>query len=616
MGARIIYLIRTYLLTVMIFIVAKPVFMFYNRAGHPFSFRDVVDVVWHGLTLDLSTALYILIIPFLVTLVSLYWHKKNILTSILSVYNLIVAIALSLAFVADTSLYQFWQFKLDASCLQYLESPTEAMASVSWGYMAIRFVIFLLVALVIYQAYQILVRPLRTGSPKPSDYKSVALGLITALLLIPLFIIGIRGGLDESTTNVGQVYYSQTPFLNHAAVNPVFNFLSSFEETASYIPDYRFMEESERARLMEGLYPTQSIDGDTLLRSQRPNIIIILMESCGGIFTEDIGGRKDIMPHFNKLVQEGVYFAQFYANSYRTDRGTLCTWSGYPSFPRSSVMKMPAKARFMPGIAKSLQQEGYKTSYIYGGDINFTNMRSYLVTIGFERLQWMKNYSLEEQNTSKWGVRDDITFATLYDEVTRFDASSRYLIGYSTLSSHEPWDVPTHRLKDEIPNAFNYLDGCIDDFIRKVRQTPQWDNLLIVLLPDHGYSYFGVGEEHELHDHVPMLWLGGALKEPRRVEQLCNQTDLPATLLGQLGIKHDDYPFSRDVLSSNYRYPFATHTYNNGITMKDSTGFAVYDLNANRLIVDKSTDGEQLIRKGMAILQTASEDINQLGTQK
>ena len=171
-------------------------------------------------------------------------------------------------------------------------------------------------------------------------------------------------------------------------------------------------------------------------------------------------------------------------------------------------------------------------------------------------------------------------------------------------------------MKDEVPNAFNYLDDCLGDFISKVKKTPQWDNLLIVLLPDHGFSHFGVGEEHELHDHVPMLWLGGALKEPRRIEQLCNQTDLPATLLGQLGIKHEEYPFSRDVLSSNYRYPFATHTYNNGITMKDSTGFVVYDLNANRLIVNKSTDGEQLIRKGMAILQTASEHINQLGTQK
>ena len=279
-------------------------------------------------------------------------------------------------------------------------------------------------------------------------------------------------------------------------------------------------------------------------------------------------------------------------------------------------MKMPAKSRFLPGMAKSLLQEGYKTSYLYGGDINFTNMRSYLVTIGFERFVWMKDYAAEEQNSAKWGVRDDITFATLYDEVTRFDADSHYLIGYSTLSSHEPWDVPTHRLKDEIPNAFNYLDGCLGDFISKVRQTPQWDNLLVVLLPDHGYTYFGVDEDHEEHDHVPMLWLGGAIKEPRRIEQICNQTDLPATLLGQLGIRHDDYMFSRDVLSSNYRYPFATHTYNNGITMKDSTGFAVYDLNANRLIVDKSSDGQGLIRKGMAILQTASQYINQLGTTK
>ena len=220
---------------------------------------------------------------------------------------------------------------------------------------------------------------------------------------------------------------------------------------------------------------------------------------------------------------------------------------------------------------------------------------------------------MEQQRTSKWGVRDDITFATLYDQITAPKANGTHrLIGYSTLSSHEPWDVPTHRLSEEIPNAFNYLDECLGNFIDKMRQTPQWDNLLVVLLPDHGYSYFGVDETHELHDHVPMLWLGGALRGPRRVEQFCNQTDLPATLLGQMGLPHDDYLFSRDVMSRNYTYPFVVHTYNNGITMKDSTGFAVYDLNVNRIIVDKSTDSQRLIRRGMAILQTASEHIRQL----
>ena len=608
MKGRLAYLLQVFGWTVLVFLMAKCFFMFFNHEGHPFSAADVWSVLSHGFTLDLSTALYILTVPILATIVGLWVaglpKAAGIMRWVMRIWFVVVAIALSLAFVADTSLYPFWGFKLDASCLQYLSTPTEAMASVSAGYMVVRFEVWVLAAFIIYKGYPVF--RLRPASKK-------LLRTLFYLLLLPVVIIGIRGGMHESTTNIGQVYFSQNQFLNHSAVNPVFSFLSSLEKTASDIPEYHFMEEPERAALMRDIYPTVSEQPDTLLRTNRPDIVIILLESCGGIFTDDIGGRKDIMPRFNKLVDEGVYFSNFYANSYRTDRGTLCTWSGYPSFPRSSVMKMPAKTRFLPGIAKSLLKEGYHTSYIYGGDINFTNMRSYLVTIGFDQFCWMKDYTMEQQRTSKWGVRDDITFATLYDQITAPKANGTHrLIGYSTLSSHEPWDVPTHRLSEEIPNAFNYLDECLGNFIDKMRQTPQWDNLLVVLLPDHGYSYFGVDETHELHDHVPMLWLGGALRGPRRVEKFCNQTDLPATLLGQMGLPHDDYLFSRDVMSRNYTYPFAVHTYNNGITMKDSTGFAVYDLNVNRIIVDKSTDSQRLIRRGMAILQTASEHIRQL----
>ena len=608
MRQRVIFLLKTYLWTVLVFIIAKVVFMLCCHEGHFFTIADVWQVVSHGLTLDLSTSLYILALPFLLTMVCVWWQHR-VLGQILKGYFALIGIALALAFVADTSLYPFWSFKLDSSCLQYLETPTEAMASVSTGYLIVRAVVFIAVALILFKGFPRF--PAVHGIPKRSLRISETLFYV---LCIPLLVIGIRGGVDESTTNIGQVYYSQDQFLNHSAVNPLFSFLSSIEKTASYIPDYAFMDEAEREELMRGIYPTTSVSPDTLLRTQRPDVIIILLESCGGIFTEDIGGRKDIMPRLNQLTNEGIYFANFYANSWRTDRGTLCTWSGYPSFPRSSLMKMPAKTRFLPGIAKSLRQEGYQTSYLYGGDINFTNMRSYLVTIGFEQICWMKDYTLEEQNTAEWGVRDDITFKTLQEMAVK--ASSPFLIGYSTLSSHEPWDVPTHRLSEEIPNAFNYLDGCIGDFVDKMRQTPQWDNLLIVLLPDHGLTYFGVGENHEKHDHVPMLWLGGAIREPRRISQICNQTDLPATLLGQLGIPHDEYTFSRDVLSSNYTYPFAVHTYNNAITMRDSTGFAIYDLNANRIIVDQSSDSRHLTRRGMAILQTASQHINQMGNKK
>ena len=594
MKNRLLFLLRCYATTVLVFIVAKVVFMLCNHEGHAFGVTDVWQVVWHGLSLDLSTALYFLILPLLATIAAVWVKVPPI---ILKVYFGLVATAFALAFVSDTSLYPFWGFKLDASCLQYLDTPTEAMASVSAGYLLLRLVLTIAVAVIIYR--------LLPSSPYGGDKRGARwLETLLCLLLIPVFIIGIRGGLSESTTNIGQVYFSQNQFLNHSAVNPVFSFLSSFEKTASYVPDYQFMDEAERQQLTDGLFPTTSIGSDTLLNTTRPNIVVILMESAGEVFA-------GAMPRLQQLKAEGVSFDECYANSWRTDRGTVCTWSGYPSFPTSSVMKMPSKTRLLPGIAKTLQAQGYATTYLYGGDINFTNMRSYLVGNGFEQLRWMKDYSTSEQQSAKWGVRDDITFQTLYDMVTAPHAEP-FLIGFSTLSSHQPWDVPIQQLPDERDNAFYYLDQCIGQFVDRLRQTPQWDNLLIVLLPDHSMSAHGTDERQRMHNHIPLVWTGGAVREPRRIATICNQTDLAATLLGQLRLPHDDFRFSRDVLSRSYTYPFAIHTFNNGIVMIDSTGMAVVDLDNDQIIADQSSDAQRLIRRGKAILQTATNDLKEL----
>ena len=606
MKQRAFYLLETFFLTVLIFIIAKVVFMLCNADEQTFSFGDMLEVIWHGLTLDLSTALYFLIIPFLVTLVSIYYHQMKVQATILTIYNVIIAIAFSLAFVADTSLYKFWFFKLDASCLQYLETPTEAMASVSGWYIAMRLVIFLLVAGLIFSAFKLPVYRLRTASLLPVNFKSAACGLLSALVLIPLFIIGIRGGLDESTTNIGQVYYSQNQFLNHSAINPVFSFLSSFEKTASDIVDYDFYAEDEWRKMIDGLYPTTSVDTDTLLTTTRPNVIIILMESAGEVIAP-------YMPHLQQLKREGISFDSCYANSWRTDRGTVCTYSGYPSFPTSSVMKMPHKTRLLPCLAASLLKERYNTHYLYGGDINFTNMRGYLVAGGFQTLTWKDDYTSDEQRTSKWGVQDGITFKTLMQMA--MSTKSPYLIGYSTLSSHEPWDVPIKKYDDEEANAFYYLDQCIGHFTDSLKQTPQWKNTLIVLLPDHSIDFHNVHQDSILRNRIPMVWIGGAVKAPRRINTICNQTDMVATLLAQMQLPHDAFRWSRDVLSRSYRYPFAMHTYRNGFAVVDSTGLMVYDFDSNRMVTDKSTDSRRLERMGKAILQANTYDLKSIGTK-
>ena len=607
MKKRLIYLIKIYLITIIIFVMAKVVFMVANYEGHPFGMGDMWDVVRHGLGLDLSTGIYIVFIPFLVTMVSVWWRPKG-LEIFLKIYYGVIAAAMMLAFTADTSLYPFWGYKLDASCLQYLGTPTEAMASVSGWYMAVRIVVVIAGAYLLYRIYGG-VRSQESGDRRGQySMAGKVKSSLAYFICIPLLVIGVRGGLDESTTNIGQVYFSENQFLNHSAVNPVFSFFASMEKTASNHITYHFMDDKQCEQLIATWFDTRSIGCDTLLTTQRPNIIIILLEGCGGEFTE-IGGRTDITPNLNRLAHEGIYFTNCYGNTWRTDRGTVCTWSGFPSFPTMSVMKMPSKTRRLPNIAKTLRQErGYETSYLYGGDINFTNMRSYLMSGGFQTLVWKKDYSREEQKSAQWGVRDDITCKTLLEMTQK--AKEPFLIGYSTLSSHEPWDVPVRKFEDEKLNAFYYLDACIGEFVEALKKTEVWERTLVVMLPDHGIPYHGLDETMPLKNHIPMIWVGGAVKAPVEINKVCNQTDLAATLLGQLGLKHDDFRFSRDVLSETYQEPFAINTYDDGYSVYDSTGFVNYDFIGEKIVKSEGGQVPQLMEKAKAVLQAASEELS------
>ena len=596
MRERIGFLLKTYLWTVMVFVLAKAGFMVACRGDNTFSVADVFDVWFHGMSLDLSTSLYLLVVPFILVIISCLWQGK-VLKRILQVYYMLVSLALSIAFVADASLYPFWEFKLDASCLQYLDSPNEVMASVTTWYLVIRFILIAIILALIYYPYHFITSK---TTFKPRFH---FLTLLLLLLFVPVIIIGIRGGIGESTTNIGQVYFSRNQYLNHSAVNPVFSFVYSLSHTLGDTDQYHMMDDEKCDRLTANVYTTESVDNDTLLKTTRPNILVILLESTG---EEQVKN----MPYLQQLKSEGIYFANCYGNSWRTDRGTICTLSGYPSFPSISVMKIPQKSHTLPSIASSLQQLDYSTSFMYGGDINFTNMRSYLMATGWTRLLSMDDFSREERQTAEWGVRDDITFKLLYDNITT--QYSPFLWGFSTLSSHEPWDVPIKKYDDEVLNAFAYLDQCLHDFIEPLKQTPVWNNLLIIMLADHGISYGEIKQTKPVErNHIPLLWIGGAVKEPRRIETICNQSDLAATLLGQLRINHDAFTFSRDILSSTYTYPTAVHNYNNAQMLVDSTGYILYDFDAHRLTISQSTDSLRMLNVDKAILQRTTKDLKE-----
>lgn len=599
-----LYLLKNYLATVLVFLLAKVLFTLCNAAGHEVAWTDFPTILWHGLSLDLSTSLYLFLLPFLATVVAVWVRLPR---WAFRIYYTFIAITLALAFVADTSIYSFWGYKLDASYLQYLEQPEGITQSVSIAYLLLLLLIWILVATIIFWLFD----RNTIHSPATSKIAGKVKETLVYITCIPLIVIGIRGGIGDSTTNTGQVYYSQNQFLNHAAINPVFNFLYSISHKLDALEQYRFFTDEECDLLTNSVYTTESIDSDTLLNTLRPNILIILLESAGEQFAE-------AMPRLQELKKEGIDFSRCYANSWRTDRGTVCTLSGYPSFPSISVMKIPEKSRNLPSIALSLKQEDYQTEYLYGGDINFTNMRSYLIATGWQKVNDIKDFPLSEQRTSRWGVRDEITFRTLYQRITQqalsdTQDSAPHLWGFSTLSSHEPWDVPTHTHDDEVLNAFAYLDNCLAMFIDSLRNTPVWDNLLIILTADHGINYQDVTPYTPLRkNHIPMIWIGGAVKEPKKIDVICNQSDLAATLLAQLRLPHDGFTFSRDVFSKTYTHPTAVHNYSNIQWITDSTGHLFYDFDAQQVIIDSTTNSERLLRLDKAILQQTSRNLKEL----
>lgn len=603
--SRILYLLRLWLSLLLLFALGKMVFLMYNADVSPFGCADAWQVWWHGLTMDISTAGYVTALPLLLALVSVWWCNLP-LRWVLWPYLTVVAVLLAVIIGGDTVLYEFWKFKLNAAIFGYMQNPEGATSSVSPLFIITRVGGILLLAVL---AGWLLLR--RT----PVHFPAVHRRLVHTVLLIlcgGALFVGIRGGVQQGVMNVGVAYYSPSLFLNHAAVNPAFSLLSSLSKTKDFGGQFNWQDDKSLARSFEGLYPGETEDiQDTLLRVKRPNVLVVLMESFGSKFVHELGGLPDVAPGMSRLIPQSIFWTRFYSNSFRTDRGTVSAFSGWVSYPTVSLMRLPEKLNHLPSLARSLQREGYHTGYLYGGDITIMNKKGYLVATGYRQLTSAADFPKRETSESKWGANDSVTARRTYEMIAGGQMPEPWHMTFQTLSSHEPFEVPYHRLSDKKLNAFAFTDHCVTTLIDSLRNTPQWDNLLVILIPDHGFLYDLTYESPEFF-HAPMLWLGGAIREPRRMEVLMNQSDLAATLLSQMGISHTDFPWSRNVLSRNYSYPFAYSSFPSGILFADSTGVSVFDITSRKPITEQPAPSPDRIHKAKTILQMSYDRLEQL----
>lgn len=605
-------LVKAYIIILLLFVIQKPIFMLIAQGaatqpleGNIFSLMPAV--MWHGLTLDRSMTSYLCALPCLLLLFSV-WIRQELIRPVLNLYYGIAAALIAFTFVLNLALYPYWNFPLDSTPLFYFfSSPKDALASTS----ILQPLFGLLITCLLTVGIWFL---LRIPKPKNARYaldRHRARTSLFLLICLPLLFLGIRGGVTVSTANSGKVYFSQNNFINHAAVNPMFCLLESLTHQTDFVNQYRFMDDKEATKLFGTLVSTSDENTYPLLNAnaKNPDILIVIMEGFANDLMSSLGGKhKEVAVNLDSIAQNSILFTRFYANSFRTDRGLVSILSGYPAQPTSSIMKFPAKSGQLPSIAKTLQQSrGYKSAYYYGGDVDFANQRSYLISQGYQNIISDQNFPIEDK-LSKWGVPDHLVANKLLADLKQ-SKGRPWLRIFQTSSSHEPFDVPYNRLKDKRLNAFAYTDSVVGSMMRQYAKMPRWKNTLVILVPDHvgGYTEHLDNFDRQRYQ-IPLIMTGGAIARPMKIKLIGSQHDIAGTLLGQLKLKHDDFKFSKNMLSDQTP-KFAFFTVPDAFGMVTEENSLIYDNKQQKTVYDKGNQPGRNLKYGQAYLQKLYDDL-------
>lgn len=549
-----------------------------NAAGA--TFLEKVSVFYHALKLDFATASYFMIIPiFLLIVQSIIGGKVSGIVN--KIYTAFMAILYTMISAGEIGLYGEWKIKLNVKALHYLKNPSEVFNSAensSIIILTLFVILFSTASIYLYNKF------FYVSFEKNIKNKWLNTGLL--ILLSPLLVIGLRGGFQQIPINQSEVYFSKKLILNHAATNTAFNLyisvIENFKNLESNPFAYYPIEDAQRT--VNEIYHCESDSTIKVITKDKPNVIVFLMESWSADLIESLGGEPGITPEFHQLEKEGILFNNVLSSGSRSEQAIASVFSGFPAHPVSSITVQPDKHPGLPSLIHRLNDVGYNTSFYFGGQLIYGNIRSFIYYHGFDRILEGEDFKDDNIIRGKLGVHDEFTMEKLLQDLN--NETEPFFSSLFTLSSHSPYDQPMDDVFDwggnenRYINSAYYSDRSLGNFIRKAKNQAWYENTLIIVVADHSHSSYRNWPYHtEEYHKVPMLWLGGALDSAyfgTQWNKAASQTDIPASLLAQMNLDADDFHWSKNVF--NPEAPdFKYFGFDNGLTWMEPEGSFCWD---------------------------------------
>ena len=602
---------RQMLFWLLVLELTRLVFVFYNlKFLRDIPVGETAGVFWYSLPLDVSAICYIMVLPFFFLVIQNFYTTRW-LEIAYKTYVFIVLFLLLLITSVEAGIYSEWKMKLHYKALQYLLHPDEIAASAqSWQILVITLLILLQTLLYYFLYLKIFYYRV---SPSKKNY---LFSLFFVLLTPGLLFLGMRGGLQQIPINQSQSYFSKHDILNCVSVNSLWNFGHSIADNYSMLDEnpFEYYSKEEACAIVSQMFSAPADSSVKVLKNNHPNVVMFILEGWSADLIESLGGEAGITPFFRKLEKNGILFTNIYTNGTRSQEGMSAIFSGFPAQGITAVSQQPGKYQKLPGLIQKLKPEGYFSSFYFGGQLIYGNIKSYLVYNGFDQLIEESDFPASMPR-GKLGLHDEFTFPYFLKGLN--SQKQPFFSALFTMSTHSPYDydkpqtIMWPEYEKKYVNAANYADGCLKDFFTEAQKEKWYDNTLFILISDHCHGSYRNHPFYSPDYHkIVMLWCGNVIKDEfmgSRVEKIGSQTDLPALLLSQLEINHDEFNWSKNLWQPSCP-EFAFFAYNGGFGLVKRGAQITYETVSNspsNLIIDTTATitEQELLKQAQSYMQ-------------
>ena len=493
------------------------------------------------------------IIPFLFVLpLTAFTYTSRVGQWVLYGFGLLLVYGLLFVAASELVFWNEFSVRFNFIAVDYLVYTTEVIGNIQESYPIGRWLALLVaLALVVFFIGKRGMRARDDGSRLWQRGKVV----LVWLLLTVISVATVNGTMKDRTHN---------NYVNELAGNGIYQFFAAFRSShLDYSKFYRTLPADQAyARLRQLLKtPDATFIGDDprdLTREIRRvgaekhlNVVLISVESLSGDYLGTFGNTEHLTPYLDSLVKQSVFFDNLYANGTRTVRGLEALALSVPPTPGDSLIREHNNENLF-SLADIFNDRGYQSDFVYGGYGQFDNMNYFFANNGYrdvDRRNIPKTATIHGQNV--WGVADEDLYTLALGQMDQIHAEGKpFFLHIMTTSNHRPYTFPDNRVK--FPNhsregAVAYTDWSIEDFIKRARAKPYFDNTVFVITADHCASSAGKTSLPINHYHIPLWIYAPAHFKPERVHRLMGQLDIPPTLLGMLNFSYRTRFFGHDL---------------------------------------------------------------------